>query len=189
LAAFDIGFLRVARSMRPSLIAIAMLVPLSLLLYLWMTTPTVTAQAALYVPGAGTLVRPAVFLAAWMLMTTAMMLPSAMPLLVSFDRMARNHTRRHEMSVFAALAYMAVWGLVGVAAWVTSAAAGHRAGCRYGADEAQPRELPGGAIALHRLDRAGAGGWRRAARAVAASSLTHHVRMSVTEGAPCHTAL
>jgi predicted metal-binding membrane protein len=69
------------------------------------------------------LARLVVFLAAWMLMTAAMMLPSAMPLLVSLDRIARNQPSRYEIPIFAALAYMGIWGLVGIAAWFTSAAA------------------------------------------------------------------
>jgi predicted metal-binding membrane protein len=58
-----------------------------------------------------------------MLMTAAMMLPSAMPLFASLARAARNHSSRHEVPVLAALAYLAVWGIVGVAAWMLSAAA------------------------------------------------------------------
>ena len=57
-------------------------------------------------------------------MTAAMMLPSAMPLLVSLDKLTRNHARAHELPLYAALAYLGVWGLVGIAAWGISAAAG-----------------------------------------------------------------
>jgi predicted metal-binding membrane protein len=71
----------------------------------------------------GMLTRAVAFLTAWMLMTAAMMLPSAMPLLVSLDRIARNHSGRHDIPVLAALAYLAVWGSVGIAVWTTSAAA------------------------------------------------------------------
>jgi predicted metal-binding membrane protein len=58
-----------------------------------------------------------------MLMTAAMMLPSAMPLLVSLDRIARNQPSQHGIPIFAALAYLGIWGLVGIAAWITSATA------------------------------------------------------------------
>jgi predicted metal-binding membrane protein len=110
------------RNAGPSLIAIAAIAPASLLvLYLWSTTPSVTSPHAMH--GAAAVTRPVVFLAAWMLMTAAMMLPSAMPLLAALDRIARNQSRRHEIPLFAALAYLGVWGLVGIAAWTTSAAA------------------------------------------------------------------
>ena len=42
-----------------------------------------------------------------MVMMAAMMLPSAMPLLVSLDRIARNQPSRHAIPVLAALAYLA----------------------------------------------------------------------------------
>ena len=68
-----------------------MMAPLSLLvLYLWSTTPSVASPHELHTAGGATLTRPVVFLTAWMLMTAAMMLPSAMPLLVSLDRIARE---------------------------------------------------------------------------------------------------
>lgn len=103
---------RATRNARPSLVAIALIAPVSLLvLYLWPSSHSMHGPA-----------RPFVFLAAWMLMSAAMMLPSAMPLLASLDRMARNQPRPHEIPMFAALAYLAVWGVVGIAAWGTSAA-------------------------------------------------------------------
>lgn len=124
MAAFDIGHLtRATRNAGPSLVAVAMMVPLSLLvLELWSTTPSLPSPHGLHAAGAATLTRPVVFLTAWMLMTAAMMLPSAMPLLVSLDRLARTSGRRAIPAV-AALAYLAVWGLVGIAALITSAAA------------------------------------------------------------------
>jgi predicted metal-binding membrane protein len=125
LAAFDIGPLsRAMRDVRPSIVAVAMIAPMSLLmLYLWNTTPSAPSPHGLSSPVTETLTRAVVYLAAWMLMTAAMMLPSAMPLLVSLDRIARNHSSRHEIPVLAALAYLAVWGLVGIASWATSVAA------------------------------------------------------------------
>ena len=125
MAAFDIGLLsRATRNVRPSLVAVAMIAAMSLLvLYLWSTTPSVTSPHGSYPPATGTLTRAVVFLASWMLMTAAMMLPSAMPLLVLLDRIARNQSSRHEIPVLAALTYLTVWGLVGIAAWTTSAAA------------------------------------------------------------------
>jgi len=125
MALFNIGQLSHAmRKVRPSLVAVAVLAPVSLVaLYLWSTTPSVLSPHGLGLRGGATLARLVVFLAAWMLMTAAMMLPSAMPLLVSLDRIARNQPSRHEIPVLAALAYLGIWGLVGIAVWTISAAA------------------------------------------------------------------
>lgn len=124
MAGFGIGQLsRAMRSARPSLLAVAAMAPVSLLaLQLWSTTPSVTSPPGSSPLGLETSARAVVFLAAWMLMVAAMMLPSAMPLLVSLDRIARNQPVRHQIPMFAALAYLGVWGLVGIAAWITSAA-------------------------------------------------------------------
>jgi len=95
-----------------------------LVLYLWSTTPSAAAHhGGPALAGAGTLARALIFLTAWLLMSAAMMLPSAMPLFASLDRIAQSHGRRHEIPILAALAYLAVWGVVGVGAWMTSAAA------------------------------------------------------------------
>ena len=72
----------------------------------------------MHAAGTSAVTRSIVFLTAWMLMTAAMMLPSAMPLLVSLDRIARGQPGRSEIPAVAAFAYLAVWGLVGVAACV-----------------------------------------------------------------------
>lgn len=105
---------------RPSLIAVAAMAPVSLLvLYLWSTS----SPHAMHGMGAATLSRLLIYLAAWMLMTAAMMLPSAMPLLASLERMARSQPRPHGIPLLAALAYLAVWGVVGIATWGGSAAA------------------------------------------------------------------
>jgi len=111
------------RSLRPPLVAVAMMAPAALLvLYLWHLTPPSASGHEGHLPAAGAMTRLALFLTAWMLMTAGMMLPSAMPLLTSLDRIARNHARRHEIPVIAALAYMGIWGIVGLAAWAVSSA-------------------------------------------------------------------
>lgn len=99
-----------------SLVAIALMVPVALLtLYLWGTTPAPADP--------GTLSRAITFLTAWLLMSAAMMLPSALPLLASLARVARNHAARHTVPALAAFAYLAVWGVVGIVTWMTSVAA------------------------------------------------------------------
>ena len=59
------------------------------------------------------------FTTTWTTMMAAMMLPSALPALLSFDRIARGRRSRAGVSsvVFAA-SYLAVWTAVGVAAYV-----------------------------------------------------------------------
>jgi predicted metal-binding membrane protein len=110
------------RPARPSLLAVAAMAPVSLLaLQLWSTTPPVAPPHEPGTFGTATLARAATFLAAWMLMVAAMMLPSAMPLLASLDRIAQNHPARHQIPIFAAFAYLGIWGLAGVAAWIASA--------------------------------------------------------------------
>jgi predicted metal-binding membrane protein len=121
----DIGQLfRTLRSAKPPVVVVLMMAPASLLLlYLWSSTPSLGSSHGMHAAGTGAVTRSIVFLAAWMLMTAAMMLPSAMPLLVSLDRIARGQPGRREIPAVAAFAYLAVWGLVGIAALASSAAA------------------------------------------------------------------
>lgn len=119
------GWPRTWRDVSPSLAAVAMLVPASFLgLYLWESTPWLTSPHALHRFGADTLARPVAFLAAWILMTGAMMLPSALPLFVALDRIAGGQPGRRGAAAFAVAGYFGIWGLVGLAAWAASAAAG-----------------------------------------------------------------
>ena len=105
-----------------SLAMVAMMAPLSLLaLWLWSSTrgaPPMSHGARPF--GMGVLAWLAVFLVAWMLMTAAMMLPSAMPLLVALDRVARDERRRRQIPFVAAVTYLCVWGFVGIIAWIAS---------------------------------------------------------------------
>lgn len=111
------------RSLRPSLLAIAAIPVLSVLaLYLWHSGAGIHAVHGA-AQDAGPWTGSAVFMTAWMLMTAAMMLPSAMPLLASLDRVASSYQRRHEIPAVAAVAYLAVWSVVGIAALIASAAA------------------------------------------------------------------
>jgi predicted metal-binding membrane protein len=134
---------RATRNVGPSLVVVATASAVSLVvLYLWRTTPSRTSS---HYPGASghaahaietgasghaahaietaTAIRPVVFMVGWMLMTAAMMLPSAMPLLASLDRIARSQSSRRTLPLLAALAYLAVWGVVGAAALAVTALA------------------------------------------------------------------
>lgn len=128
----DIGRLtRATRNVGPSLVVLATASVVSLVvLYLWDTTPSATSPHHMggsgHAPHAGetaTVIRPVVFMAGWMLMAAAMMLPSAMPLLASLDRIARSQSGRRTLPLVAALAYLAVWGAVGAALLAVNAVA------------------------------------------------------------------
>jgi predicted metal-binding membrane protein len=118
---------RATRDVGPSLVVVATASAVSLLvLYLWHTTPPHHPGASghgVYADDTAAAVRPAVFMVGWMLMTAAMMLPSAMPLLASLDRIARSQAGRRTLPLVAALAYLAVWGAVGAAVLAVQALA------------------------------------------------------------------
>jgi predicted metal-binding membrane protein len=107
---------------RWSLVMVALMAPLSLLaMWLWSTTPDAPPMShGARPPGIGVLGWLAVFLMAWMLMSAAMMLPSAMSLLVALDRVSRKERTRHQIPFAAAGAYLGVWGVVGGTAWLAS---------------------------------------------------------------------
>lgn len=116
---------RALRDVSASVAAVAMLVPASLFgLYLWGSTPSLPSPHELHSLSGGALVRPFAFLIAWMLMTGAMMLPSALPLFATVDGMGARLSGRHGAGASAAAGYLAVWGGVGLVAWAASAAAG-----------------------------------------------------------------
>ena len=123
MATRDIGQLsRTLRNSGPSLVVVMMMAPVSLLLlYLWSSTPSPGSPHDMHSAGTDGVARSIVFLTAWMLMTAAMMLPSALPLLVSLDRIARGQPGRREIPAVAAFAYLGVWGLVGIATLASSA--------------------------------------------------------------------
>src|SRR5262245_49096825 len=82
---------RIRGENRWSVAMIAMIAPLSLLaMWLWSTSPDAPPMSHGARPaGLGLAAWLTVFLVAWMLMSAAMMLPSAVPLLVTLDRVSR----------------------------------------------------------------------------------------------------
>ncbi len=67
-------------------------------------------------PG-GTLLLPAAFQAtAWVLMIAAMMLPSALPLVTAFDRLASARADRSRLLVLLVAGYVVVWAAFGLVA-------------------------------------------------------------------------
>lgn len=73
-------------------------------------------------PGGEVALPALLYVGGWMLMTTAMMLPTAMPLLELFRRLtARRRDRRRLMALLVA-GYLGVWALFGLAAHLLDAA-------------------------------------------------------------------
>jgi predicted metal-binding membrane protein len=68
------------------------------------------------IPAGGVLVPMALYAAAWILMTAAMMLPTTLPLFNTFDRLVAADPDRPRLLALLGLGYMAVWGLFGLAA-------------------------------------------------------------------------
>jgi predicted metal-binding membrane protein len=58
------------------------------------------------------------FAAGWVLMIVAMMLPSSVPLVVTFGMLVRRRRRPGKLVVLLLLGYLTVWGAFGLAAWV-----------------------------------------------------------------------
>jgi predicted metal-binding membrane protein len=67
-------------------------------------------------PSAGGLGITVVFVAGWTVMTFAMMLPTSLPLITMFDRIAQRRADRTALIVLLIAGYLAVWTLFGAAA-------------------------------------------------------------------------
>lgn len=68
------------------------------------------------VPGGAVVVPMVLYAAAWILMTTAMMLPTTLPLYATFSRVADQRPDRTRLLVLLGLGYMTVWGAFGLLA-------------------------------------------------------------------------
>jgi predicted metal-binding membrane protein len=72
---------------------------------------------------AGDVLLPAVLYAGgWLLMTTAMMLPTTLPLLRRFERLTSARPDRHHLVLLLIAGYLLVWGAFGIAAHLLDAA-------------------------------------------------------------------
>jgi predicted metal-binding membrane protein len=63
-------------------------------------------------------VEAALFAAGWVLMIVAMMLPSSVPLVVTFAALVGRRRRPGRLVVLLLVGYLVVWGAFGLAAWV-----------------------------------------------------------------------
>jgi predicted metal-binding membrane protein len=119
-----------ARHQRVFLPVLAALVALAwLTLWLWAGSPyarylehgdwTASGPAAALcraLPGGGVLVPVALSTAAWLLMTTAMMLPTTVPLFATFSRVTASRADHGRLLLLLGLGYMAVWSGFGILA-------------------------------------------------------------------------
>ena len=119
-----------ARHRRVFLPALAALVALAwVALWAWTSSPygryldhgdwTVSGPAAALcrvIPGGSFLVPAALSAAAWVLMITAMMLPTTLPLFVAFDRLLAGRLDRSRLLALLGLGYLAVWAAFGLLA-------------------------------------------------------------------------
>ena len=74
-----------------------------------------------FVPGGSWLLPAAAASTAWVLMIAAMMLPTTLPLVDSFERMTRQRADGARLLALVVLGYVAVWALFGLAAHVLDA--------------------------------------------------------------------
>ncbi|MBL8481718.1 MAG: DUF2182 domain-containing protein [Rhodocyclaceae bacterium] len=80
------------------------------------------AEICRRIPGGGVIVPAALYGAAWVLMCTAMMLPTTAPLFDLFDRLSAGRPDRAQLFALLALGYAAVWAAFGVVAHAAHAA-------------------------------------------------------------------
>ncbi len=73
------------------------------------------------IPGGDVIVPALLYSAAWILMTTAMMLPTTLPLFNAFDRLTARRADHRRLLLLLGLGYMAVWGGFGLVAHVLHA--------------------------------------------------------------------
>lgn len=80
------------------------------------TTSGPVALLCRVLPGGPLVVPAALYVAAWILMTAAMMLPTTLPLFDAFDRLTHGRTDRARLLALLGLGYMAAWGAFGLLA-------------------------------------------------------------------------
>jgi predicted metal-binding membrane protein len=87
-----------------------------LALWLWEGSPY---GAYLHHDSGGPLALEAsLFAVGWLLMIVAMMLPSSVPLVMTFAVLVRRRQRPRQLVVLLLIGYLLVWGAFGLAAWI-----------------------------------------------------------------------
>jgi len=96
---------------------VALAVSAWLALWLWGSSPY--GRYLHHEGGAGPLpLEASLFAAGWVLMIVAMMLPSSLPLVLTFGALVRRRRRPGMLVALVLAGYLAVWGAFGLAAWV-----------------------------------------------------------------------
>jgi predicted metal-binding membrane protein len=122
-------------------------------LWWWSTRPVGTDQGAHGAHGMGTrnpLVAIGVFTAAWVLMTVATMLPTALPVLDAVGRVTGRRPDRRHLAAAVVAGFLAVWTVAGLAAALVEQAVHHLAGAT---PAARPQWIAAGVLAV-------AGAWQ-----------------------------
>ena len=116
---FSPTHLRVARRDRAILAGTLLGLAATAWLALWLWSGSAW-RGSLGHDGAGpsTLVTAGLFTLGWVLMIVAMMLPSSVPLVVTFSRLVGRRARPALLVGLLLAGYLAVWSAFGVAAWV-----------------------------------------------------------------------
>ena len=85
------------------------------------TQRRVPRRALRALPAGGTLVPALAYAGGWLLMLTAMMLPTALPVLAVLERMTAGRRDGRRLVALAAAGYLAIWGGFGLAAHLADA--------------------------------------------------------------------
>jgi predicted metal-binding membrane protein len=116
---FAPAHLRVPRRDRAILGGLLGLLALAAWLALWWWDSTPYGHYLHHDGGGGPLVVEAgLFAAGWLLMIIAMMLPSSVPLVMTFGALVGRRHRPGQLVVLLLVGYLVVWGGFGVAAWL-----------------------------------------------------------------------
>src|SRR2546426_6568972 len=96
---------------------VALAVSAGLALWLWGASPY--GRYLHHEGGVGPLpLEASLFAAGWVLMIIAMMLPSSVPLVLTFGALVRRRRRPGQLVALLLVGYLAIWGAFGLAAWI-----------------------------------------------------------------------
>jgi predicted metal-binding membrane protein len=116
---FAPAHLRAPRRDRAILVALLVLLALAAWLALWWLESTPYGRYLHHDGGSGPLVVEAgLFAVGWLLMIIAMMLPSSVPLVMTFGALVGRRRRPGQLVLLLLVGYLVVWGGFGVAAWL-----------------------------------------------------------------------
>src|SRR5256885_6909500 len=116
---FTPAHLRAARRDQAILGGLLVALAASAWLALWLWGASPYGRYLHHEAGVGPLpLEASLFAAGWVLMIVAMMLPSSVPLVVTFGMLVRRRRRPGMLVMLLLGGYLAVWGSFGLAAWL-----------------------------------------------------------------------